>query len=419
MFTKKRAAVLPFEANCLPHEQFEDRRGYLSMSVYLDNSATTRVREEVLEAMQPYLCDKWGNPSSIHKLGRQARAAVDTARQQVADLIGAQASEIHFTPCGTYSNNLAILGRARYVEENGLGRHLITSCIEHSSGLGPAKHLAARGWKITYLHVDKEAFVNLDELQDSIDSSTSMISLMYANNEVGTVQPISEIARIANERSVFLHTDAVQAAGKIPLDVGTLPVQTMSLSGHKFHAPKGIGVIYIRKDAPLLPIIFGGGQERGIFPGTENLASIVAIGKAAELARLNLDENAKRLRAIQEILIAKLRTLDCVKLTGAQDLDRRIPGHISVIVQGTVGEQLVNDADFKGICISSVSACSSAGVDPSHVLSCIGFPKEEVMGSARISAGCFNTTEECESAAEILAQLFAKRAAKNAKVAPV
>ncbi len=388
------------------------------MSVYLDNSATTRVREEVIEAMQPYLTDKWGNPSSIHRLGRQARAAIDTARQQVADLIGAQASEIHFTPAGTYSNNVAILGRARYVEENNLGRHLITSCIEHSSGLGPSKHLASRGWKVTYLHVDKEGFVDLDELRQSITDETSMISLMYANNEVGTVQPIYEIAEIAQAKNIFYHTDAVQAAGKIKLDVTKLPAQTMSLSGHKFHAPKGIGILYIRKDAPILPIIFGGGQEKGVFPGTENLASIVAIGKAAELAGQHLEENSRKLRAIQEIMIKRLTQVDCVKLTGAKDLDRRIPGHVSVIVHGTVGEQLVNDADFKGICISSVSACSSSGVDPSHVLSCIGFPKEEVMGSARITAGCFNTEDECEKAAEVLSQLFAKRASKNT-VAPV
>jgi cysteine desulfurase len=387
------------------------------MSVYLDNSATTRVRDEVIEAMQPYLTDKWGNPSSIHRLGRQARAAIDTARQQVADLIGAEPGEIHFTPCGTYSNNVAILGRARYVEENNLGRHLITSCIEHSSGLGPSRHLESRGWKVSYMHVDKEGFVDLDELSDSITPETSMISLMYANNEVGTVQPIDEIAKIAQARNIFYHTDAIQAAGKIALDVRKLPAQTMSLSGHKFHAPKGIGVIYIRKDTKMLPIIFGGGQERGVFPGTENLASIVAIGKAAELAGQNLLENSKKLRAIQELLINRLTAVDCVKLTGAKDLDRRIPGHVSVIVQGTVGEQLVNDADFKGICISSVSACSSSGIDPSHVLSCIGFPKEEVMGSARITAGCFNTIEECETAAQVLSELFAKRAAKNA--APV
>ncbi len=389
------------------------------MSVYLDNSATTRIRDEVIEAMQPYLCDKWGNPSSIHRMGRQARAAIDTARQQVADLIGANAAEIYFTPGGTYSNNVAILGRARYVEENQLGRHLITSCIEHSSGLGPSRHLESHGWKVSYLHVDKEGFVDLDELRDSITPETSIISLMYANNEVGTVQPIEEIANIAQERNIFYHTDAVQAAGKIALDVRTLPAQTMSLSGHKFHAPKGIGILYVRKEAQMLPIIFGGGQERGVFPGTENLASIVAIGKAAELAAEHLEENSKRLRRIQEIMIRKLTAVDCVKLTGAQDLNRRIPGHVSVIVQGTIGEQLVNDADFKGICISSVSACSSSGMDPSHVLSCIGFPREEVMGSARITAGYFNTIEECEKAAQVLSQLFVKRAVKNSTVAPV
>ncbi|HEY9679766.1 MAG TPA: cysteine desulfurase family protein [Drouetiella sp.] len=388
------------------------------MAVYLDNSATTRVRDEVIEAMQPYLCDKWGNPSSIHKMGRQARGAVETARQQIADLIHADPSEIYFTPCGTYSNNVTLLGRARYVEENNLGRHFITSCIEHSSGIGPAKHLASRGWKVTYLHVDKEGFVDLDELRETITPETSMISLMYANNEVGTVQPTTEIAAIAEKHGIYYHTDAVQAAGKMPIDVQKLPVQTMSLSGHKFHAPKGIGILYIRKGAPMLPIIFGGGQERGIFPGTENLGSIVAIGKAAEIAAQTFPETAEKLKKIQRMMIDRLTQVPEVKLTGAHDIEKRVPGHVSIIVQGTVGEQLVNDADFKGICISSVSACSSAGADPSHVLSCIGYPREEVTGSARITAGAFNTFEECEKAANTLADVFAKRAAKN-KVAAV
>lgn len=387
------------------------------MSVYLDNSATTRVRQEVIDAMTPFYSDKWGNPSSIHRMGRQARTAVETARQQVAQLIGADPKEIHFTPCGTYSNNAALLGRARYVEEKGLGRHLLTSCIEHSSGLGPSRHLESRGWKVTYLHVDQEGFVDLKELRESITPATSMISLMMANNEVGTIQPVEEIARIARQHDIFYHTDAVQAAGKIAIDVSKMSADTMSLSGHKFHAPKGIGVLYVRKDAQILPCVFGGGQEKGMFPGTENLASIVAIGKAAEIALAQLEENGKKLRQIQEILIEKLTANSCTKLTGSSDLDRRIPGHVSVIVQGTVGEELVIDADFKGICISSVSACSSSGQDPSHVLKCIGFAKEDVLGSARISAGSLNTIEECQKAADTLSELFLKRSSKN-KAAP-
>lgn len=383
------------------------------MNVYLDNSASTRVRDEVLAAMQPYLSDKWGNPSSVHRMGREARGAIEVARRQVARLIGSQPADIRFTPGGTYSNNVALLGRARYAEENNLGRHLVTTCIEHSSGLAPAKYLETRGWKVDYIHTDKEGFLDLDALRESITPQTSMMSLMIANNEIGTVQPIEEIVAIANKHKIFFHTDAVQAGGKIPIDVSKLLVDSMSLSGHKFHAPKGIGVLYLRDASLISPVIFGGGHEGGLVPGTENLASIVGIGKAAEIAADHLEENAKRLRRIQEIMIEKLTAHECVKLTGAQDLSRRIPGHVSVIVAGTVGEELVYDADFKGICISSVSACSSSGHDPSHVLSCIGLPREEVMGSARITAGCLNTIEECTRAAEVLSELFVRRAAKK------
>lgn len=383
------------------------------MSIYLDNSASTPVRNEVLEAMQPFLSDKWGNPSSVHKMGREARGAIEVARRQIARLIGSQPANIRFTPGGTYSNNITLLGRARFAEENNLGRHLVTTCIEHSSGLGPSKYLESRGWKVDYINTDGEGFIDLDALRAAITPQTSMVSLMLANNEIGTVQPIEQFVAIAKKHGVFFHTDAVQAGGKIPIDVSKLLVDSMSLSGHKFHGPKGIGVLYLRDPSQISPILFGGGHESGFFPGTENLASIVGIGKAAEIAADHLEENAKRLRRIQEILIEKLLAHECTKLTGPKDLNRRIPGHVSVIVAGTVGEELVYDADFKGICISSVSACSSAGHDPSHVLSCIGVPREEVMGSARITAGCLNTIEECTKAADILAELFAKRSAKR------
>jgi len=380
--------------------------------IYLDNSATTKVRQEVVDAMLPFLSEKWGNPSSIHKLGRHARQAVDTAREQVARLIGAEPDEIYFTPCGTYSNNTAILGRARWVEANGLGKHLITSCIEHSSSLGPTKYLESCGWKISHLHVDEQGFFDAKELREKITPETSIVSLMWANNEVGTVQPVEEIAAICKEKNVFFHSDAIQVTGKIPIDVSKLPVSTLSISGHKFYAPKGIGVLYARKGVNLMPIVFGGGQEMGMFPGTESLPNIVAIGAAAEALHCEIEANVEVLRNIQKMLIEKLAH-DAVKLTGARDLQRRLPGHVSVVVQGAVGEELVVQANFKGVCISSVSACQQAGHDPSHVLKCIGLPREEMIGSARISAGRFNTLAECETAAEILNTIFQKVSSKS------
>ncbi len=391
----------------------------MTTTIYLDNSATTGVREEVVEAMLPYLKDKWGNPSSIHKLGRQARAAVDLARQQVASLIGAQAKEIYFTPCGTHSNNLAILGRARFVEANGKGRHLITSCIEHSSVLGPAKYLESLGWKVTYLHVNGEGFIDLRELENAISPETSIISLMWANNEVGTVQSIDKLAQIAQAKDIYFHTDAVQCAGKIAIDLNKLKVNALSLSGHKFYAPKGIGVLYIKEKTNVMPIVFGGGQEMGLHPGTESLANIVAIGKAAELASHDLEQNQARLKKMQNILLEKLTALKGVKLTGATDLNKRVPGHISVVVKGAIGEEIVVLADFKGVCISSVSACKQTGNDPSHVLNCMGLPREDVIGSARITVGRFNTEEECEKAANILNQVFSSFIEKASKKALV
>ncbi|HEY9786008.1 MAG TPA: cysteine desulfurase family protein [Candidatus Obscuribacterales bacterium] len=386
----------------------------MSSVIYLDNSATTRVRDEVVEAMGPYLTDKWGNPSSIHRLGYQSRTAINTARQQVAELLGASPEEIYFTPCGTYANNVALLGRARYAEESGFGRHMITCCIEHSSSLGPAKYLESKGWEVTNIHVDDSGLINIDELTELIKPETSIISLMWANNEVGTVQPVEKIAAIASERKIFFHSDAIQVPGKLPINLSNVPVSTLSISGHKFYAPKGIGVLFVRKGVPILPVLFGGGQEQGLFPGTEALANIVGVGMAAELAAAELQQNTKHLRAMQKILINKLTSHPAVHLTGA-DIENRLPGHVSVIVEGTVGEEIVIEADMKGVCISSVSACKQAGHDRSHVLSCMGLPEEQIIGSARITCGRFNTEEQCERAAEILSEIFAKRAKCSAK----
>lgn len=376
--------------------------------IYLDNSATTPVSEEVFEAALPYLRDAFGNPGSIHTLGQQSKQAINKARKQVAELIGAKPHEIYFTPSGTYSNNASLLGRARYVEEHGFGRHLITTSIEHSSALGPAKHLASRGWKVDILEVDAEGFISVDQVRELITEETSILSIMWANNEVGTIQPIEELAKLAQEHGIFFHTDAVQAAGKLKIDVARTPVDTLSITGHKLHSPKGIGALYVREGVELLPIVFGGGQERGLFPGTESVANVVALGAAAETALLEYESNYEHLRSIQKLFVEKFSAIPNITLTGALEPEKRIPGHVSVIVADAIGEELVNAASDAGICISSVSACSSG--HPSHVLKQLGYSQTQGIGSARISASSLNSYEECEYAADILAQIFAGNA---------
>ena len=379
----------------------------MSTSIYLDNSASTRVRDEVIEAMEPYLSGRFGNASSIHRDGREAQVAMAGARQQVAKLLNCRPDEVHFTPCGTYSNNVALLGRVRFAEANGHGRHLITTPIEHSSVNGPVKHLEGLGWKVTCLPVDRQGFVRADDLKKAITKETSIISIMWANNEVGTIEPIEELAAIAAEREIYFHTDAVQLAGKLPIDLSKVPVSTLSLSGHKFHAPKGIGALFVRKGVNLMPLVFGGGQEHGLFPGTEPVASIVAIGKAAELCFDELDANMKDLRRRQKIITDCLATVDGIKLTGPLAIEKRVPGHVSVLVPGSDGEALVMKCDLKDLAISSGSACRQGIIEPSRILLALGWPEKEALGSARISVGRFNSDEECKKAAADLAEIFA------------
>lgn len=370
--------------------------------IYLDNSATTFVREEVRAAMQPFLDQAGGNPSSLHKPGRQARQAVDQARQQVAGLLNCDPSEVFFTPCATYSNNVAILGRARVVEARGGGKHLITSAIEHPSCLGPARHLESQGWQVTYLPVDKHGMISAAQLEEALRPQTSIVSLMWANNEIGSVWPVAELAAVASARGIFFHTDAVQVPGKLAIDVQALNVDTLALSGHKFYAPKGVGVLYKRANADLMPIFWGGGQEGAIFPGTESVPNIVAIGKASELAARQLEEVQPRLRAMQAILQKELLEIDGAALTGPADLNCRLPGHVSLVIDGIEGEPAVLQSDLKNLCISSASACHKGTMQPSHVVSALGISDELAMGSLRISAGAFNTEQECQQACEIL-----------------
>jgi cysteine desulfurase len=378
-------------------------------SIYLDNSATTKVREEVIAAMLPYLSEHCGNPSSIHGAGRRARQAVERARAQVAQLINAKPSEIYFSSGGTLSNNTAILGRADFVEQRNLGKHLITISIEHSSSLSPAKQLRQRGWDVTILGVNQDGIVDLKELTKSIRPDTSIISVMWANNEIGSLQPVEQIAEIARARNIHFHCDAVQAAGRIPIDVKKVQVDTLSLSGHKFYAPKGIGVLYVRDGVRVNPLLHGGGQERGLFPGTESVANIVGIGEAAYQISKELQINASHLRDLQKLLAKRLTRYGSVRITGPRDLDKRLPGHLSIVITGARGAELVEEASARDVFISSVSACSSGGGSPSHVLKAIGLDDDEALGALRISAGRFNTESDVRRAADTIAELISAR----------
>lgn len=382
--------------------------------IYLDNSATTRVRPEVLDAMLPYLSEKFGNPSSVHATGREARAAVDKARSNVAELLGAKPSEIYFSGCGTLSNNVALLGRARFVQANDLNKHLVVSRIEHPSVMGPAQYLESQGFKVTYLDVDKEGFVDLAKLEHALTSGASMVSIMWANNEIGVVQPIDAIAQLIAKvqaeqgREIFWHTDAVQVIGKIPVDLSKLPVSSLSFSGHKFGAPKGIGVLYVRELVNVMPIIFGGGQEMGLMPGTEPLSNIVALGEAARLAKLELSELHQRLTAMQERIVSTLLAIDGVAVTGPSDLNKRLPGHVSVSLNKAQGEGLVVKCDLKGVAVSSGSACHKGIIEASSVLKALGLSTDRALGAIRITIGRDNTDAEIDRACQVLTDVFSK-----------
>lgn len=386
--------------------------------IYLDNSATTRVRPEVFAAMSPYLTDHFGNPSSIHGAGRQAREAIDEARGHVARLLNCQTNEIYFSGCGTLSNNVALLGRARFVEANGHKRHLVVSKIEHPSVLGPAQYLESQGFAVTYLDVDKQGLVRLDQLEKALKQGASMVSIMWANNEIGVVEPLSEICTLIKEaekesgKDIFFHCDAVQVIGKIQVDVSQLPVSSLAFSGHKFGAPKGIGALFVRRLVNIMPIIYGGGQEMGLMPGTEPLANIVALGEAARLAHLEQSELAARLRTFQERLFAILSGVPGLEITGPEEIEKRLPGHVSVALADVEGEGLVLKCDLRGLALSSGSACHQGIIEPSSVLKAIALPQDLALGALRITFGRDNTLEDVEKVGRVLLDLCAKHRAK-------
>lgn len=370
--------------------------------IYMDNSATTPMKKEVLNEMIPYFTEKFGNPSSVYSLGGQSKNAVEEARDKVAKPLGAKPSEIFFTGSGSESDNWAIKGVA-YANKS-KGNHIITSKIEHHGVLHTCEYLEKRGFKITYLDVDEYGIIDIDQLRDSITNETILITIMFANNEIGTIQPIKEIGELAKEKGVYFHTDAVQAAGHIKFDVNELNIDLLSLSSHKFYGPKGIGALYIRQGVKIDNLIEGGAQERNKRAGTENVPGIVGLGKAIELAYENLDEHNKKLVKLRERLIKGVfDNIDYVRLNGHPA--ERLPGNVSFCFKFIEGESLLLSLDMEGIAGSSGSACTSGALDPSHVLLAIGLPHEIAHGSLRLSLGDFNTEEEVDYVVEKLVEI--------------
>ena len=370
--------------------------------IYMDNAATTAVAPQVLEAMLPYFTEVYGNPSSIHSTGRDSRRVVDAARRQVANAIGALPQEIYFTAGGSESDNWAIKGAA--FAKQAKGNHIITSAIEHHAVLHTCQWLEKRGFEVTYLPVDEFGRVSVQDVENAITDKTILISIMAANNEIGTLQPIAEIGKLAKEKKILFHTDAVQAVGAIPIDVNELNVDMLSMSAHKFHGPKGIGALYIRKGVRVDTFMHGGAQERGQRAGTENLPGIVGMGKAIELATANLAENAARETRLRDRLIdGIMAAIPDIRLNGHRT--QRLPNNVNISFRYVEGEALLLRLDLAGIAGSSGSACTSGSLDPSHVLLAIGLPHEIAHGSLRLSLGTETTDEEVDYVLEKLPEI--------------
>ena len=370
--------------------------------IYMDNAATTRVSEPVLQAMLPYLTDIFGNPSSVHGFGRDARRALDAAREQVANALGAKVNEIYFTGCGTEADNWAIRGAA-YARRN-KGKHIITSAIEHHAVLHTCEQLAKEGFDVTYLPVDEYGLVSVQSLEAAMREDTILVTIMAANNEIGTIEPIAELAAVAKAHGALFHTDAVQAIGSIEFNVKEMGIDMLSLSGHKFHAPKGVGALYIRSGLKIDRLIQGGAQERTQRAGTENLASIVGMGKAIEIAAAKVKEHNEYLKTLRDHMISRILTeIPATRLNG--HAEQRLPGNVNVSIRYIEGEALLLSLDIKGIAASSGSACTSGSLDPSHVLLAIGLPHEIAHGSLRLSLSEDNTMEEVDYAVDALKEI--------------
>jgi len=375
--------------------------------IYLDNAASTAVHPEVVKEMMPYFDVQYGNPSSIHQFGRKAKNAIQKARKQVAALIGAEPDEILFTSGGTESNNTILYGipklQGSHLDQN----HIITSSIEHEAILEPCRDLEKNGVKVTYLPVDEHGIVNPNDITNLVNPQTVIVSVMFANNEVGTIQPIKEISKICNKYQIPLHTDAVQAVGKVPINVKELGVDALSISSHKINGPKGVGALFIKKGLTIAPEILGGGQENGMRSGTENVASIVGFGKACEIAKERLNENISHFQTLHSSMLSRIvKEIPHVKLNG--HTEKRIFNNIHLTFLGVNGEDLIIKLDEHGIAASTGSACSVHTQKASHVLKAMGFNHEQITGSLRISFGYMNTLDEVEQAVEVLKKVVAE-----------
>ena len=365
--------------------------------IYLDNAASTVIHNEVFQEMIPFLKEQYGNPSSIHHSGRIASRAIQKARKQIANLISANPEEILFTSGGTESNNIALFG----ITHTNKGKHIITSSIEHDAVLEPCKKLEKEGFDVTYLPVTRDGLINPEDVKKSITKNTCLVSIMFANNEVGTVQPIGEIAKLCSEKRIFFHTDAIQAIGKLEINVKELRLDMLSISSHKINGPKGVGALYIKSGTKIEPYIFGGGQENGLRSGTENVASVVGFGKACELTKENLMKNILHFKNLRDVLVSKvMKEIPYVSINGHPE--KRIPNNAHFTFLGVNGEDLIIKLDEEGIAASTGSACSVRTQKESHVLRAMGFLHEQIAGSLRLTVGSMNTISEIENTITVL-----------------
>ncbi|MDD5093283.1 MAG: cysteine desulfurase NifS [Dehalococcoidia bacterium] len=373
--------------------------------VYLDYAATTPTHPDVVKAMLPYFNETFGNPSSIHSCGQESKEAIDEARRKVARLIGAQEEEIVFTSGGTEADNMAIIGTAQPNQSK--GNHIITTSVEHHAVLETCKFLGKRGIEVTIVPVDKDGLVDPEDVRRAIKKETVLVSVMHANNEIGTVEPIAEIGKIAREAEVYFHTDAVQTVGHVPVDVDNLGVDLLSMSAHKLYGPKGMGALYIRKGTMVIPLLHGGEQETRRRAGTENIPGIVGFGKAAELAQNEMAEEMERLTRLRQKLISGIvARIDHTRLNGHPQ--KRLPNNVSIAFDFVEGESMLLNLDLAGICVSTGSACSSGDTEPSHVLAAIGCSHAQAHGSLRFSLGKWTTDDDIDRVLEVLPPIVSK-----------
>ena len=371
---------------------------------YFDHAATTAVAEEVKKEMLPYFCENYGNASSLYDLGKKSKEAINIARGKVARAINAKPEEIYFTSCGTESDNLSLKGIAKAYRKK--GNHIITSVIEHPAILNSCKSLEKEGFRVTYLNVDKNGFIDLQDLKKAINKDTILISIMMANNEIGTIEPIEEISKIAHQNNIIFHTDAVQAIGNIKIDVRKMGIDALSMSAHKFYGPKGVGAIYINENVKFIPIQNGGHQEFDKRAGTENVAGIVGLGKAIEIANNEILDCNKKLLDLRKYFLQRIKIIPYIQING--DLEKRLSGNINISFLFTNNKDIITELNKKGICVSAGSACSSGLLRTSHVLSAIGLSEGIARGTIRITLGKENTKEDIDYLVESLEEIIKK-----------